>query len=374
MSSGLSSRCGSARALGSLGKSATSSRVNSARLVASLVPRQSTLSRQSSSNELLSFPGSLLLARRGDDGRLASFSGTARSSAVESLASEVSPTCALLGWPSPPQASRLQRVERMMRRRRACNPAPSTHSSGHESPSAASKASEVASVNLQKTVRESPPRASIPEIQSSPLIAFTRLRMGKLADIRNRRSSKPRLSATGVGVSSRRFGNGFDNDIQPVCFGGLFSQEVLSHYDVDKDGRLSAEELGSMLRDQGMCLDYSGAARVLGLIAGSSVKSVGFEEFGNCVMRMVEKRRGSGGEAIEVLRCAFRSYDANKSGLLEVPEYTQLLNHLGRRPHTEEEWAQQGAAVASCRWDTVPGPLNFDEFVVLARKINGGSA
>jgi len=208
------------------------------------------------------------------------------------------------------------------------------------------------------------------EISSPPRLGFARLKMGKIADIRNRHSTT-RLSA--VGVSLRRFGAGFNDDAQPVFLGGLFSEEVFKHYDVDRDGLLCAAELGSLLRDHGMCLDYSGASRILELIAGSGARGINAKDFPRSVMHVVEKRRGSGGEAAEVLQCVFGSYDANKSGMLEVPEYTLLLNHLGRRPKKDHEWADQNLLVSSCRRDASPGPLTFQEFVVLARKISTGS-
>merc|ERR1719263_126644 len=92
-----------------------------------------------------------------------------------------------------------------------------------------------------------------------------------------------------------------------------------------------------MLRHYGMPVDYLGAGRVMELIAGPGAQSLRKDDFARSVVRMVEKRRGSAGEAQEVLQCVFRSYDADKSGMLEVPEYTRLLADVGRVPKSKED-------------------------------------
>lgn len=360
--SAASSRQPSARYPGSGGNTARAPAPHSARFansVASLCQAAAAARGMSArcsppSDELLAMPGSLKMTGRSIGGHAGQLSATGCSMSSESLASEVSPTCSFLGWASPPQPSRLRRAAQNTGRlrKRAC-----------QQPSSAS-ALRASKWLPESEVSEAPVEASI------PIPAFSQLRVGKLADLRNRSSKTGRLGA--IGVSLRRFGAGFNDDVQPVCLGGLFSEESFSHYDVDKDGRLSAWELASMLRDNGMCLDYSAASRILELIAGPGVKTIGSEELARLVVSVVDKRRGSGGEAGEVLQSVFRSYDGNNSGMLEVPEYTQFLHHLGRRPRTKEEWEDQGSLVACCRGDGQPGPLNLQEFVILARKVNAG--
>lgn len=168
----------------------------------------------------------------------------------------------------------------------------------------------------------------------------------------------------------RRFGFGFNENAKLTPWVGMFAQEVFDFYDVDRNGQLTASELASMLRDHGMCLDYTGANRVLELIAGAGAQSIAFDDFARWVLRLVERRRGTGGQAAEVLRCVFCSYDVNKSGKLEMQEYSQFLTHVGYRARTKEEWDDQSTLVASCREDGLPGSLKFPEFVILARKIN----
>lgn len=390
-----SSRCNSGRCPSSSGSTARyPSLGNSARFpntVASLcqaaaAARNHARCIRCPSNDLLEIPGSLMMTGRSIGGHAGQLAATGCSSSSEDPAAEVSPTCSFLGFPSPPQSSRLRRTvtdnrstkpsPTLGRRKRACRQAcPAVTSSGSKVSEADDREAPVED-SLQHELSHV---SSIPELSSVPsLSAFSRLRMGKLSDLRNipessarhRKSSASRFGT--IGVSLRRFGAGFNDDVQTVCLGGLFSEEVFSHYDVDKDGRLSSWELASMLRDHGMCLDFSAASRVMGLIAGPGVQRISLEEFGRSVISVVEKRRGSGGQAGEVLQCVFRSYDANKSGLLEVPEYTQFLAHLGRRPRTKDEWEEQGTLVASCRGDSQPAPLNFPEFVVLVRKVNAG--
>lgn len=305
-------------------------------------------------DELSGLPGGLLLARLRDVGH---FCGTGSSDALDSPAAAMTPTCDLLGKPSPIGlgSTRLWRMERMGRRRKACHqPKPV---SSPEPPLSSRKPQEVPASEDEKTVtlKPSKPRGD------APVIAFSRLRMGELADVGSRRAK----------VTSARSAR--HDEAQPHQFsgGGIFSEEVLAHYDVDDNGRLGAGELGSMLRHNGMCLDYVGSNRVLEMIAGAGVQSISCKDFPSCVLRLVEKRRGTAGEAAEVLQCVFRSYVEQSTGT--IVSHSRLLADLGRKPKTKEEWEDQSALVASCRAEAVSGPLSFQEFIVLMRKVNAGT-
>jgi Ca2+-binding EF-hand superfamily protein len=222
-----------------------------------------------------------------------------------------------------------------------------------------------------KEDKETEPNLVPPKVHPA-VVAFSRLRTKELAKIEGRRRPKADCDDSyELCPSNIAAMNCFDQDA-PQCPRGLLSADTFHYYDMVHNGELCVGELGAMLRYNGMRVDYTGASRVMELIGGPGVQSIRQEDFARCVLRLVQKRRGSGGEAAEVLRCVFRSYDADKSGLLEVPEYTQFLSDVGHAPKTKEEWEDQGFLVASCRRDGCCGPLNFQEFIILARKINAG--
>merc|ERR1719440_1950197 len=107
----------------------------------------------------------------------------------------------------------MYRVERT-RRRKACHE--TKPDSSPESASVASKPS------VEQKAVETCLQPSIPEDSPDPAVPFSCMKMGKLGEVRNRRSdmtrihfwsdpqaSKPHAIWTSAGVSLRRFGSGF---------------------------------------------------------------------------------------------------------------------------------------------------------------------
>lgn len=351
--------------------------------------------------DLKAMPGSLMMTGK-------SFSATGSTDSA-SMASEVSPTCGFMGWASPPSPC--------PKRKKMCQQTgggwglarqSSWKGLQKNSTSAKGDLSEASVTSRVHGTVKFP--ASIAE-ESPALLGFAKLKMGRLGDVKKRSISAdaPKEKTLGtrggsssstsklvsnttrltlketlngnerkvlktvredIGVSLRRFGKGFNYDVKPVCLGGLLSQEVFTHYNEKRDGKLRASELATMLRDYGMCIEFVAAARILKFIAGPEAEFLLFEDMAKLLLSVVEKRRGTGGEAGEILQAVYWSYDANKSGMLEVPEYTLFLNHCGHKPRSPDEWEDQNNLVASCRRDCLPGPIHFEEFVVLARKVH----
>lgn len=309
-------------------------------------------------NEMMDLPGGLLLSRQG---KIGCYSNPAND--VSSLDfSTLSPLPGSLGWPSPVASARLWRVERMSRRKKPC------HVSKNDSPNHDAEELGKCSEATDSVEKRSEGTACV-TICNPPVVAFSRLRTKGLTEIDNHRSSSRSTPPASEWCTTLGMNAG---GALPRCPGGLFSQEIFSHYDVDHNGRLSVGELGALLRSHGMGIDYVGAGRMMELIAGADAQSVDRAEFTRGVLRLVQKRRGTGGEAIEVLHCVFRSYDLDKSGLLDIQEYTQLLSHLGHVPKRKSDWEDQDMLVSSCRKDGLSGPLDFQEFVVLMRKVHSG--
>lgn len=310
----------------------------------SLVP-----SWHAQSNEMSALPGGLLMSRQGKVPSVGNYSNDLFDSC--SLEKAMCPLSESLGWSSPLASARLCRVERMGRRRKPAHmmrQIPSAEDLGEPE----KKTTIIDSV--EKRLDDTTGIAKgIP-----PVMAFARLQTKALARVDNP-SSSAALAANAC-------------DLLPRCPGGVFSPDIFSHYDVDHNGRLSVGELGALLRNHGMCIDYVGACRMMELIVGANAQSVDRKEFMRGIVRLVQKRRGTAGEAVEVLQCVFKSYDLDKSGFLDAQEYTRLLSDLGHEPKTQQNWEDQNLLISSCRKDGFSGPLDFQEFVVLLRKIHRG--
>eukprot|EP00929_Paragymnodinium_shiwhaense_P107745 TRINITY_DN74107_c0_g1_i1.p1 TRINITY_DN74107_c0_g1~~TRINITY_DN74107_c0_g1_i1.p1 ORF type:complete len:548 (-),score=98.16 TRINITY_DN74107_c0_g1_i1:232-1641(-) len=154
--------------------------------------------------------------------------------------------------------------------------------------------------------------------------------------------------------------------------------EVFSAYDADGDGRLNVGELGALLRDHGVDINYSKAEEAIrmaveidGVGAGSegSVPSIGREEFARLVVSGTEQYRGYSEGARIVLRSIFDVY-ADAFGHLTPVRCADLLAAAGRAPKSKKESQELGHVIASCRGDQRPGPLNFDEFLTLSFRLN----
>merc|ERR1712072_828698 len=92
-------------------------------------------------------------------------------------------------------------------------------------------------------------------------------------------------------------------------------------------------------------------------------------------MRLIEHtsalRCGYSESEVEELRAVFDAYDKKHSGLLEAREYSALFADLGLAPKTKQESEALGALIASCRKESTIGPVQFTEFLALARSIDG---
>lgn len=142
-------------------------------------------------------------------------------------------------------------------------------------------------------------------------------------------------------------------------------------YDVDCDGLLKISEFGRLLQDQGLPVDLKQAIEALELVAGPGAQGLQLEGFLQLIAHATETRHGYSEDEFRVLRDVFDAYDANYSGFLEAQEYSALFVDLGLGPSTKHESKSLGSLIASCRKDSKLGPVDFMEFLLLARKIDG---
>lgn len=147
--------------------------------------------------------------------------------------------------------------------------------------------------------------------------------------------------------------------------------QAFCSYDVDRDGQLSLAEFGQLLRDQNVAVNHDGAIRALEMVAGPGEKGLRLENFLALIKESVGVQQGYSEREVKTLQEVFDAYDANSSGFLEAREYSALFADLGMAPTTKQASQSLGELIASCRADSKPGPVNFTEFLALARRIDG---
>eukprot|EP00930_Biecheleria_cincta_P024620 TRINITY_DN17608_c0_g1_i1.p1 TRINITY_DN17608_c0_g1~~TRINITY_DN17608_c0_g1_i1.p1 ORF type:complete len:456 (-),score=59.34 TRINITY_DN17608_c0_g1_i1:403-1770(-) len=159
---------------------------------------------------------------------------------------------------------------------------------------------------------------------------------------------------------------------------------------------LGVAELGRMLREHQVELDYESRCRIMELIGGKGAQAMDFNVFQElveftagtatqaasqcadaivgCQHRGNRRRKGSKSPesvALAVVRAVFNSYDFSCTGMLRREDYMRLLRDRGQTPRNQEECENLSRQLAFCREDGLPGPLNFMGFMRLLVFLNG---
>lgn len=164
---------------------------------------------------------------------------------------------------------------------------------------------------------------------------------------------------------------------------GLLARDVFEQYcsgpaPTEGPRFLGAMELGRLLRDNHVDLDYLGRCRALQLACGHAAQAADHAAF----LRLVaatstgtqppsSRRRSPPREeaAVALVQAVFNSYDTDRSGLLERDECLELLADCGKAPRTAEQTKRVCELLSQCRRDGLPGALDFEEFQTLLRKV-----
>lgn len=144
-------------------------------------------------------------------------------------------------------------------------------------------------------------------------------------------------------------------------------EQVFRRYDANGDGKISAEELASVLRALGA---PPGPGQVRRMMDEMDSDRDGFVDLAEFVAFHCSNGEGEGEEGREdateaELREAFRMYDADRNGLISARELHRVLRQLGDKCSV----ADCSRMIRSVDADG-DGSVNFDEF----KKMMGAGA
>jgi calmodulin len=107
-------------------------------------------------------------------------------------------------------------------------------------------------------------------------------------------------------------------------------KEAFQLFDKDNDGKISAAELGTVMRALGQNPTQAEIKEIVKDIGGNGL--VEFPEF----LSVMQRRRGKGGDNEEQIREAFKVFDKTGSGFIEIAELKHILTTLGEKLTSEE--------------------------------------
>ncbi|RLN00083.1 hypothetical protein C2845_PM06G10430 [Panicum miliaceum] len=145
-------------------------------------------------------------------------------------------------------------------------------------------------------------------------------------------------------------------------------ERVFRRYDANGDGKISAEELASVLRALGAPPGPGEVRRMMDEMDADRDGFVDLAEFVafHCGGAGGARREGEDDDATEAeLREAFRMYDADRNGLISARELHRVLRQLGDKCSV----ADCSRMIRSVDADG-DGSVNFDEF----KKMMGAGA
>jgi len=114
-------------------------------------------------------------------------------------------------------------------------------------------------------------------------------------------------------------------------------KEAFQLFDRDQDGKVSVEELGTILRAVGLNPTQA-EIRDIAKKLGGSTGLISFQDIQNTVQQQRQKSgKGSPENAAEEqTREAFKVFDKNGTGFIEVAELRHVLTTLGEKLTTQE--------------------------------------
>ena len=131
-------------------------------------------------------------------------------------------------------------------------------------------------------------------------------------------------------------------------------QETFVYFDKDKDGRISSKELGLVMQSLGQNPTDSEIRDIINEVDADRNGQLDFEEF----VTMMSIHMKTADEMEKELQQAFKVFDANGDGYINVDELRQAMTTIGERMTDKEindimkQWDSDG-----------DGKIDYDEFV-----------
>jgi calmodulin len=132
-------------------------------------------------------------------------------------------------------------------------------------------------------------------------------------------------------------------------------REAFNIFDKDGDGRITAKELGTVMRSLGQ---NPSEAELQDMVNQVDLDGNGTIEFDEFLYMMSRQMRD--GDTEEDIKAAFRVFDKDGDGKITTAELTHIMNNLGE-PLTQEE-VDEMIAQADTNKD---GIIDYAEFVHL---------
>lgn len=131
-------------------------------------------------------------------------------------------------------------------------------------------------------------------------------------------------------------------------------RDAFSLFDKQGDGKVECGELGDMLRALGLNPTESEVKKIISEIDATGAKRITFEEF--LPVYHAQSKKKSGG-SFEHFSEAFRIFDRDTNGMVQVAEIRHLLTSLGEKLSSSDvDMIIQGMEDSN-------GMINYEEFV-----------
>merc|ERR1712137_950592 len=130
-------------------------------------------------------------------------------------------------------------------------------------------------------------------------------------------------------------------------------------FDKDDDGRVSARELGAIMRSLGHPLAENELQQIINEADEDNNGTIELDEF----LSMMSRRMNVGDSVEEEIKAVFQQFDKNNDGMISAAELHYVMNIMGESPTEQDIEAMMKVA------DTKQnGYIDFEEFKALIDK------
>ncbi|KAL3858448.1 hypothetical protein ACJMK2_013039 [Sinanodonta woodiana] len=128
-------------------------------------------------------------------------------------------------------------------------------------------------------------------------------------------------------------------------------------FDINGDNRISSAELGTVLRGLNQNPTEAELKEMIAELDSNGNGTIEFDEF----VKMMNLKAKSTEEEAEELRAAFKKFDKDGNGKINVKELQVAMTEIGQSPFSKDE-AKDMIKMADVDGD---GCINYNEFVTI---------